>query len=94
MHHWYINKDGSPKTHRRPRTCEVCRENPKGGCCLPFRATRKVRWLKALESKPRFFRGKRHKRFMRSNVLAQGREPALPAKRPSGAAGSASQEEE
>lgn len=44
FHHWYINKrDGSPKSHRRPRTCDCCRDNPKGGCLLPFRRLRPVR---------------------------------------------------
>lgn len=56
-HLWYVNPDGSPKSYRRPRTCESCRDHPKGGCMLPVRKQRKVRWLAALESKPMFFNG-------------------------------------
>ncbi len=53
--HWYGNKNGTPKTHRRPRTCKHCVDHPKGGCLLPFRKTRKTRWLKKLEGKPLIF---------------------------------------
>ena len=57
MTRWYENADGMPKTHHRPRTCEQCRERPKGGCALPFRKLRKVRWLAAMDKKPHFFMG-------------------------------------
>ena len=53
-HHWYTNADGSSKTHRRPRTCEHCREYPKGGCVLPFRKQRKVRFFAKMDNKPAF----------------------------------------
>ena len=67
MHNWYTNPDWSPKTHRRPRTCKSCREHPKGGCALPFRKTRKVRWLAALDKKPHFFGGVWLCKFLRAN---------------------------
>ena len=66
--HWYENNDGSTKTHRRPTTCEHCREHPKGGCALPFRKTRKVRWLSALDKKPMFFGSLWFNKFKRSNA--------------------------
>lgn len=52
-HLWYLDYfSGAPKTYRRPRTCEECRRHPKGGCLLPVRKQRKVRWFKHLEDKP------------------------------------------
>lgn len=54
-HLWSLNKDGSTKSHNRARQCKCCRNYPKGGCMLPFRKQRKVRWLKQLESKPLLF---------------------------------------
>jgi hypothetical protein len=44
--------NGEPKSHRRPRTCEHCRENPKGACILPFRQVTQVRKWKLLDMKP------------------------------------------
>jgi len=62
---WYINAEGMPKSHRRPRICASCREHPKGGCSLPFRKAKRVRWLAAQEKKPYFFRGVRRNNFKR-----------------------------
>ena len=70
--HWYENKDGSTKTHNRAWTCEICREYPKGGCALPFRKARKVRWLAALDKKPVLFGSLRFRKFTRSNANVCG----------------------
>lgn len=51
-HHWYEDSDGMPKTHRRPRTCKDCQDNPKGACLLPFRKARPVRKFSAMDKKP------------------------------------------
>lgn len=43
----FTKPNGAPKSHRRPRKCEHCRQNPKGGCILPFRHLTQVRrWVK------------------------------------------------
>lgn len=54
--HWYDDTNGAPKTHHRPRQCKECLTFPKGGCALPFRQSRKVRQLAALDKKPEFFK--------------------------------------
>lgn len=51
MQRAFTNPNGSPKSHRRPRTCEHCREYPKGACLLPFRHLTIVRKFKAMEAK-------------------------------------------
>lgn len=65
--HWYEAADGTPKSHRRPRTCEDCRNHPKGGCLLPFRRSRKVRLFAAIERKPQFFTSLWFRNFLRDN---------------------------
>lgn len=50
----FTNKDGSPKTHSRPRTCEHCRESPKAGCILPFRHLVRERDYDKMLNKPYF----------------------------------------
>lgn len=64
MTNWYEGKNGAPKGHRNPHSCKYCRENPKGACPLPFRKSRRVRWLKKMETKPAFFLGLWFRKFM------------------------------
>ena len=48
----FTEPNGAPKSHRRPRVCKECKDNPKGACLLPFRHLTMVRKWKAFEAKP------------------------------------------
>ena len=69
---WYEDKNGHPKSHRKSHTCKDCRDNPTGGCILPFRKQRKVRWLKQLDKKPMFFGSLWFNNFIKSRKKNNG----------------------